>query len=50
MQEKLLGIISVNFNATGQLLVTYSAIVKYLRKNGNKMKQCIAFYRLQESL
>jgi len=28
MQRKLLGTISVNFNATGQLLVTYSAIVK----------------------
>jgi len=30
-----LGIINVEFDATGQLLITYSAFVKYLRKNGN---------------
>jgi len=28
---------------TGQLLIIYSAFVKYLRKNGNTMKQCIIF-------
>jgi len=32
MQRKLLGIISVDFEATGQLLIIYSAFVKYLRK------------------
>ena len=32
MQRKLLGIINVEFNATGQLLIIYSAFVKYLRK------------------
>jgi len=32
MQRKLLGIINVDFDATGQLLVIYSAFVKYLRK------------------
>jgi hypothetical protein len=32
MQRKLLGIISVGFNITGQLLIIYSALVKYLRK------------------
>jgi len=37
---KLLGIISVDSDATGQLLITYSAFVKFLRKNGNKMQQC----------
>jgi len=35
----LLDIINVDFDATGQLLIKYSAIVKYLRKNGNTMKQ-----------
>jgi len=43
MQRKLLGIISVEFDATGQLLIIYSAFVKYLRKNGNKKKQCINY-------
>ena len=39
MQRKLLGIINVDFDATVQLLIIYSAFVKYLRKNGNTMKQ-----------
>jgi len=38
---KLLAIIGVDFDETGQLLIIYSAFVKYLRKNGNTMKQCI---------
>jgi len=41
-QRKLLGIINVDFDAAGQLLNIYSAFVKYLRKNGNKKKQCIS--------
>jgi len=32
MQSKLLGIINVDFDATGQLLIIYSAFIKYLRK------------------
>jgi len=32
MQRKLLGIINVNFNTTGQLLIISFAFVKYLRK------------------
>jgi hypothetical protein len=32
MLRKLLGIISVDFDATSQLLIIYSAFVKYLRK------------------
>jgi hypothetical protein len=32
MQTKLLGIINVDFDETGQLLIIYSAFVKYLRK------------------
>jgi len=47
MQRKLLGIISVDFYATGQLLIIYSAFVKYLRK---KLKYKEAIYTLQESL
>jgi hypothetical protein len=41
MGRKLLGIIKVDFDATGQLLIIYSAFIKYLRKNGNTKKQCI---------
>ena len=36
---KLLGIISVDFDVTGQLLIIYSAFIRYLRKNGNTMRQ-----------
>jgi len=36
----------VDFNATGQLLIIYSAFVKYMRQNENTVKQCT---RLQES-
>jgi len=32
MQRKLLGIISVDFDATGHLLILYSAFVQYFRK------------------
>jgi len=42
MQGKLLGLISVDFDATGQLLIIYSAFVKYLKKNGNAIKKCIS--------
>jgi hypothetical protein len=41
--RKLLGIISVDFDVTGQLLIIYSAFVKYLRENGNTMRQCISY-------
>jgi hypothetical protein len=36
MQRKLLGIISVGFDATGQLLIIYSAFVKYSKKKWNE--------------
>jgi hypothetical protein len=32
MQRKLLGIINADFDATGQLLIIYSACAKFLRK------------------
>jgi len=43
MQRKLLGIISVDFDATGQLLIMNSAFVKYFKKMGIQMKQCISY-------
>jgi len=40
MQRELLRIINMDFDATtDQLLIMYSAFVKYLRRNGNKTKQ-----------
>ena len=39
MQRKLLGIINVDSDAISQLLIIYSVFVKYLRKNGNTMRQ-----------
>jgi hypothetical protein len=52
--RELLRIINVDFDAAGQLLIVYSAFVKYLRKRGgggDTMKQCIScLYISQESL
>jgi hypothetical protein len=36
---KLLGIISMGFNITDQLLIRFSAFVTYWKKNGSTMKQ-----------
>ena len=41
--EKCLGDHQVDFNSIFQLLIIYSAVVKYLRTNGNTVKQCISF-------
>ena len=44
MQMKLFGIIYVDFDITSQLLIIYSAFIKYLgKKNGNTMKKCISY-------
>jgi len=43
MQKKLLGIINADFDATGQLLIIYTASVKYLTKSRNKMKKGISY-------
>jgi hypothetical protein len=40
---EIIGIISVDFDATGQLLITYSASDKYVKKHGNTMKQGIRY-------
>jgi len=50
MQKKLLGIINVDFDAKGQLLIIYSAFVKYLKKDGHKQSSASSLYRLQETL
>jgi len=42
MHRKLLGII-VDFDAPDQLLIIYSAYVKYLRKIWNTVKQYISY-------
>jgi hypothetical protein len=42
MLRKFWGIISVYFDVTGLILITYTAFVKYVRKNGNAMKQFIS--------
>jgi len=47
MQMKLLGIVKMDFDATGQILIIYYAFVEYLRKNRNTVKQCAtASYKL----
>jgi len=51
MQWKLLGIISVDFDATCQLLIVYCAFVKCLKKKiGIQRNSASAVYSLQESL
>ena len=40
--EEIIGDHHVDSDAIGQLLIIYSVFVKYLRKNGNKTKQCIS--------
>jgi hypothetical protein len=40
---KLLGIISVGFDVTDQLLIRFSALVRYWRKNGSTMRQYISY-------
>ena len=46
MQGKLLRITRVDVDATGHLLITHSTLVKYLRKNGNTIKQCKSYLHL----
>jgi len=38
-----LGIISVDFDATSQLQIIFSAFVKYSKKNKNRAKQRISY-------
>jgi hypothetical protein len=41
---KLLGIISMEFDVTDQLLIRFSAFVGYWRKNGSTMRQLMIQY------
>ena len=50
MQTKLLGIINVDVGATDQLLIMYSAFVKYFRKVEIQCSSVSAIYKLQEGL
>jgi len=50
MWRKFLGVISVDFDVTGTLLVLYSTFVKYLRKNLNKMGQFISYLMVSDEL
>jgi hypothetical protein len=54
MQRKLLRIISVDFDVTGQLLIIYSAFDKYLRKkweyNEAVHQLCIDFKKAYDSV
>jgi len=45
MQGKFMGNISMDFDTTTQLLIIYFAFIKYFRKNGNTMKQCINYLK-----
>jgi hypothetical protein len=48
--DEIMGIISVDFEAANQLLITHSAVVKCLNKVGIKWGSRAALYRFQESL
>jgi hypothetical protein len=43
MQRKLLGVVNVAVDVTGQPPITNSAFVKYLRKDENIMRHCISY-------
>jgi len=38
-----MGIISVDFDVTDQLLIRYSVFVRYSRKSRSVMRQCISY-------
>ena len=48
MQRTFWGII-VDFDATGQMLIIYSAFVKYSRESRNTLKQCMSFREAYDS-
>ena len=50
MQRKLLGIVSVDFNVTSQLLIIYSAFIKCVKEMEIQRGSSSAIYKLQESL
>jgi hypothetical protein len=48
--EESIEIINVDFETTGQLTITYSAFIKYLKKMGIQRSGTSTLYILQESL
>ena len=50
MHRKFWGIISVNFDATCQKLIIYSAFVRYWKEKRNIMKQRIRFRKAYDSV
>jgi hypothetical protein len=50
MQMKILGIISVDFNVTDQLLIKYFAFVRYWRKNKSTMGEYISYLSFHAGL
>jgi uncharacterized membrane protein len=49
-EDDIIGVINVGFNITDQLLIRFSAFVRYWRKMGVQFKSTSAIHRLQESL
>ena len=45
-----MGIVSMGFDELGQLLIMYFGFVRYLRKKGNTMRQCIEFKEAYDSV
>jgi hypothetical protein len=41
--DEIMGIISVGFDVTDQLLIRFSVYVRYWRKDGSTMRQCISY-------
>jgi hypothetical protein len=35
----------VDFNVTGQQLIIYFVFIKYLKKSGNTIRQCISYLK-----
>jgi len=50
MPRKCWGIISVDFDAIYQMLIIYSAFVRYSKEKMNKMKQSISFRNVYDSV
>jgi hypothetical protein len=50
IQRKYLVIINVEFVTTGQLQIIHSAFIKYFRRDGNTMKQCISSLQTSRKL
>jgi len=50
MQRKFWGLISADFDALCQMLIIYSAFIRYLKEKMNTMKQSISFRKAYDSV